>query len=351
MSTQAPTPQYHDLREEIEGILSEGKVHSRQAGEWEKVETYWHIGDALQTHLKDQARAEYGQRVVRNLSSDLQLSESLLWDLILFRRALPILPTSGQLRWSHFREVLHLPSQDQRRFYLRATAEGTWSIRQLRQAIRANAYGCHTDQPWAVPPDEDPHQGQPLRARFGELYTYSVVSGGNPTSHELELDLGFHLTCTFGSLGLHDQQDLQPGALVTSTRGPDGHYTFIRRPPRTRRYTYVAWVHRVIDGDTLVAVVDVGLGLHTRPRSLRLRGIDCPELSTLAGRTARTFVQEALGQVDFIVITTHRTDAYGRYLVDVRYLPGVADSEVVRRRGIYLNRQLLDERLARRYLR
>ena len=124
-----------------------------------------------------------------------------------------------------------------------------------------------------------------------------------------------------------------------------------RRPPRTRRYTYLAWVHRVVDGDTLIAVVDLGLGLRTGPRRLRLRGIDCPELTTLAGRTARTFVQKALAPVGFVVLTTHRTDAYGRYLVDVRYLPGESDPEVVRRRGVYLNRQLLDERLARRYQR
>ena len=33
------------------------------------------------------------------------------------------------------------------------------------------------------------------------------------------------------------------------------------------------------------------------------------ELSSLAGRTACTFVQQALAQVDVIVLTTHRTDA------------------------------------------
>ena len=177
-----------------------------------------------------------------------------------------------------------------------------------------------------------------------------MVSAGDPASDELELDLGFHLTCALDTLGLPDSEGLKAGAVVTAAREPDGRYTFTPRPPRTRRYTYVAWVHRVIDGDSLIAVVDLGFGLHTRPRRLRLRGIDCPELSMLAGRTARTFVQNVLGQVEFVVLTTHRTDAYGRYLVDVRYPVGETNPEVVRRRGVYLNRQLLDERLARRYL-
>ena len=102
----------------------------------------------------------------------------------------------------------------------------------------------------------------------------------------------------------------------------DGVLTSSTRTARTRWYTYVAWVQRVIDGDTLIATVDLGLGHQTRPQRFRLRGIDhgC-------------------------------TDAYGRYLADIRYLPGQPDPEVVRRRGRYLNRELLDQHLARRYLR
>ena len=86
-------------------------------------------------------RAEYGQQVVRNLSKDIGLSESLVWDILLFRRSLPILPTYGELGWSHIREVLPAPTQDQRLYYLRAAEEGAWSVRQLRQAIRTDAYG------------------------------------------------------------------------------------------------------------------------------------------------------------------------------------------------------------------
>ena len=88
---------------------------------------------------------------------------------------------------------------------------------------------------------------------------------------------------------------------------------------------------------------------YEEPGTSPTAGIDCPELRTLAGRNARAYVEEQLSAVDFIVITTHRTDAYGRYLADVRYLAGETDAEVVRRRGTYLNRALLDQRLARRY--
>ena len=40
-------------------------------------------------------------------------------------------------------------------------------------------------------PGKTPHQGQPLRARFGELYTYKVAPTRNPTAGEPSLDRGF----------------------------------------------------------------------------------------------------------------------------------------------------------------
>ena len=351
MTSSDPPQSYPLLREHVEGILAEGKVHSRRSGEWAKVEAYWHVGDALQGHFRGRPRAEYGQQVVRNLSKDLQLSESLLWDILLFRRSLPTLYSSRELGWTHVRAVLRLPTQQQRYYYRRAADQGRWTTRQLRAAIRDNAFGRHAEQPWAVPPDEDPHQGTPLRARFGELHTYRTVSGGDPASADTFVDLGFGITCRARAVGLGPVEPDQTITVAPVDPTAASTRAFTVRPARTRRYTYVAWVQRVVDGDTLIAIVDLGLDHQTRPQRFRLRGIDCPELGTQAGRNAKAFVQDVLGQVGFVVLTTHKTDNYGRYLADVRYLPGEPDPEIVRRRGRYLNRELLDRRLAIRYVR
>ena len=130
-----------------------------------------HIGDALQSHFRGNPRAEYGPGIPGKLNKDIALSESTLWDILLFRRSLPILSTASELGWSHIRAVLRAPTHDQRLYHLRIAGQGSWSVRQLREAIRADAYGQAADQPWAVPADEEPHQGQPLRARLGELHT------------------------------------------------------------------------------------------------------------------------------------------------------------------------------------
>ena len=344
-SELTPT-QYRALREQIQGIISEGGIHTRQAGEWEKVETYWHIGDALISHIDGQPRAEYGRQIVVNLSKDIQLSQSLLWHILRFRRVLTILSTWRELSWSHIREIIYRPSREERRFYLSAANRDRWNVAQLQKAIRDDLYGGTVTRPFAVQPEQDAPAGRPLRARFGEFHVYKIVPSGNPASHELYLDLGFHMTEHIDPIGLKDPA---PDLLVTSKKRRDGVYAFNPCPPQTRRHTYIGWPHRIIDGDTLIGVADCGLGHHTWPLRWRLRGIDTPELGTFAGRNAKDFVVDVLSQVSFVVISTFKTDNYGRFLVDLKYLPGESDPVVVRDNGTYLNRQLLTQRLATRW--
>lgn len=140
----------------------------------------------------------------------------------------------------------------------------------------------------------------------------------------------------------------RPGDIITIHTGSDGPRADLRAD-RPAIWTYAARVRKVVDGDTLRVVVDLGLGQRTRAR-LRLRGIDTPELYTQAGEQARQFVARALADAGTIVITTRRTDIYGRFLADVKYLPGATDPHRVLRDGIYLNRQLLELELAVRYM-
>ena len=94
--------------------------------------------------------------------------------------------------------------------------------------------------------------------------------------------------------------------------------------------------------------MDCGFRAWTRQK-LRLRGIDAPELSTLAGQRTRDFVAQALSEVPFVVLTTTKPDKYDRYLSDVFYRPGETDPQDVLEKGIFLNQQLLDQGLAVRF--
>jgi endonuclease YncB( thermonuclease family) len=94
-------------------------------------------------------------------------------------------------------------------------------------------------------------------------------------------------------------------------------------------------VERVIDGDTLWAQIECGFDTVIREK-LRLRGIDCPELSTPEGKKAKDFSSKKLPAGSTIVITTHKDDKYGRYLADI----------FCGEEKVFLNQELLNNRLA-----
>ena len=96
-----------------------------------------------------------------------------------------------------------------------------------------------------------------------------------------------------------------------------------RKPQQLSRYDYNSEIIRVIDGDSLV--LDVDLGLHQWARDLRFRlaGIDTPETrgaSKEAGQAATRYVNEILEKEgNRVIIRTmkDRKGKYGRYMVVV----------------------------------
>ena len=110
-------------------------------------------------------------------------------------------------------------------------------------------------------------------------------------------------------------------------------------------YTYVASIERVVDGDTLIVMIDLGLKTKTRQK-LRLRGIDCPELTTERGKYTRSYVKNILDKQKFVIVKTYKDDKYGRMLADVFFMKGKNRPEAVAENGIFFNQILLNEGLA-----
>ena len=110
----------------------------------------------------------------------------------------------------------------------------------------------------------------------------------------------------------------------------------------TPAYTYSAQVERVVDGDTLLVLIDVGLGCIMHER-LRLRGVNTPELGTPEGEKAKKYVAGLLPAGSTIVIKSYRTDDYGRFVVDTFYKIGCNDPQEIIANGEYLNQVLLDK--------
>lgn len=74
------------------------------------------------------------------------------------------------------------------------------------------------------------------------------------------------------------------------------------------------------DGDTITCVLDLGWRI-SFTSSIRLYGINAPELSTPEGVAARNYVQSLLSPGDHVTVVSHKllgnTEKYGRVLASV----------------------------------
>lgn len=104
-----------------------------------------------------------------------------------------------------------------------------------------------------------------------------------------------------------------------------------------RLWHYRAYICRVIDGDTVVALIDKGFG-NFQLENLRLWGINTPELRPRKGspeereqekvlaKAAKVRVEELLLGRE-VVIKTEKSGKFGRFLASI-YLPEDADKTV-----------------------
>lgn len=93
-------------------------------------------------------------------------------------------------------------------------------------------------------------------------------------------------------------------------------------------YEYKAIVDRVVDGDTVDFIVDLGFSVKIKIRT-RLAGVDTPERGQpdflVATKTCRQLLNKAAASFpyeDKIVIKTEKTGKYGRWIVHIQ---GVTD--------------------------
>ena len=125
-----------------------------------------------------------------------------------------------------------------------------------------------------------------------------------------------------------------------------------RSPLSALLYTYKAFVKKVIDGDTLKVELDIGFG-DWHGETIRLKGIDCPEINKPEGKRAKAFVEEQLEGCEFIIIKSIQTrkEKWGRYLGDI-FIPDHRRQTVDHRQSavsspksdlIYLNNLLLEK--------
>jgi len=84
-------------------------------------------------------------------------------------------------------------------------------------------------------------------------------------------------------------------------------------------FQYTAKIISVYDGDTCRADIDLGFGVTMRNQAFRVHGIDCPEMTSEAGKDARDYARTLLTAGLLIRVETFKDtkEKYGRYLAKI----------------------------------
>ena len=141
MSKEITQYGYGRLISSIGALLEEARKHVYTEVNQILVKTYWQIGKRIINYeQKGKEKAEYGSKLLDNLSKDLKLrygkgfSKSNIIYMRLFYIKYPKSETlSHQLSWSHYFELLKVEDDLERSFYEKQCIKENWSVRELKR--------------------------------------------------------------------------------------------------------------------------------------------------------------------------------------------------------------------------
>lgn len=306
-----------------------------------KLETNWGVGQSIDAYLEFNKQTPSFSRAsfYEQLAEDLGVTARFLQKTVRFYRMYPQIDFSLPFNWTHYVVLISISDGKERLSWENRIIEEGLSATQVkalwRQRQRERVRILRVD-------DKDLHELQ-----RGMLYVYRIVQDEHLHGESRRLlDLGFSMRLDWPELF---KPSYHSGKLIQSYKIEGRYYLKEARDIRNQLYTYKAFVRRVIDADTIVVNIDVGFGLW-REETLRLRGIDAPEINTVDGQSARKYVVDELSACPFVVIKTYGSDKYDRYLVDVFTLPGEEDPSKVAEQGGLLNHTLLSLGMARKFM-
>ena len=139
------------LVRDVRAIIDDGMSAAAASVDQCALMTYWRVGRRIAEEVKKGAeRAEYGARVIVELADRLKFSyrghysKRNLDYFCQFYRLFPdfeiVNARVHNLRWTHFRELLSVTSDDARYWYLREASREGWSARTLARNVGSQYY-------------------------------------------------------------------------------------------------------------------------------------------------------------------------------------------------------------------
>ena len=112
--------------------------------------TYWYIGKKINEHILDNKRAEYGEKVVAEVSKQLETQYGRSYTLRNVRRMMQfadvfsdiqiVTSLMTQLSWTHFIELFPIKKDEARMYYAQKIAKEQWSVRQAKYQIERKSF-------------------------------------------------------------------------------------------------------------------------------------------------------------------------------------------------------------------
>ncbi|MDR2209544.1 MAG: PDDEXK nuclease domain-containing protein [Azoarcus sp.] len=143
-------PSQSDLFTAVSGLIEEARRTLARQANTTTVFLFWRIGRQVNSEILNNQRAEYGQKIVSALATQLVVCYGRSFEARNLRRMMQfaeqfpdfgiVSPLATRLSWSHVVEVLPLKTPEARLFYLGEAAARQLGKRELRQFITRKAF-------------------------------------------------------------------------------------------------------------------------------------------------------------------------------------------------------------------
>lgn len=130
---------YARLTADVRRIIEEGKARTAVAVNQGLVETYWQVGERIcAENLPD--NAGYQQAILEDLSEELDIDISTVKRSIYFFQTYKNAPRGTNLTWSHYKKLITVKDDKERRWYEELAVENGLNRVQLARSINDGIY-------------------------------------------------------------------------------------------------------------------------------------------------------------------------------------------------------------------
>ena len=131
----------------IREILASARAKAYSAVNFAMVEAYWEIGKSIVEKQGGNATAEYGSRLLEELSKQMTADfgkgftvanlKNMRQFYLAFQNRYAL---RSELSWTHYRLIMRVENEQARQFYVDECAKSNWSTRQLERQINTFSY-------------------------------------------------------------------------------------------------------------------------------------------------------------------------------------------------------------------